>query len=210
MSEILYGQAWSESAQKRLLDIAFVAASLPATVPIVAVSAASLRLEHGESPLFLQERIGRGLGTFTVLKLRTMPYAGDFNDGSQGADDPRASHIGRILRRMTIDEWPQLYNVLCGQMSVVGPRPLIPVDMVNTTKYLTKNQVLAWEDARRVLKPGWFSRFGAVAHTMEPQSPEYFRTRAELDVQYLNEGCLTEDFSIIRSHCGIESRAAKV
>jgi exopolysaccharide biosynthesis polyprenyl glycosylphosphotransferase len=113
-------------ALRRIADVAFVLfLGLPA-LPVMAVAAVLIRLESKGSPIYVQERLGRNKKPFPIYKLRTMRLDAEEGTGavwSQGKDDPRVTRIGRILRRTRIDELPQLWNVLLGHMSVVGPRP---------------------------------------------------------------------------------------
>jgi len=114
------------SGLRRLADVAFaVVLGLP-SLPIVALAALAVRLESPGSPIYVQERLGRDKHPFPIYKIRTMRQDAEAKTGavwSQGKSDPRVTFIGRFLRRSRIDELPQLYNVLRGDMSVVGPRP---------------------------------------------------------------------------------------
>jgi len=126
---------------KRAMDILFVLVSLPVTVPVLAVLVALLALSGG-SPLFGQRRVGRDGRIFTMWKLRTMvPDAEAHLDRHLSRDpalraewdrtqklrhDPRITAAGAILRKTSLDELPQIWNVLRGDMSLVGPRPMLP------------------------------------------------------------------------------------
>lgn len=143
---------------KRGLDIAVALIALVMVAPILAVAAA---LIQGTSPgpvLFRQQRAGRGRAPFGMLKLRTMYVGADddkelfrpFNEMRGGPcfkmrRDPRVTAVGRILRRTSIDELPQLWNVLRGEMTLVGPRPL-PLDEVSDRT--------AAQRVRHSVKPG--------------------------------------------------------
>lgn len=106
---------------KRLLDLAFVAlVALPACV-LLLVCALATMLEDGRPVLLRQTRVGRDGRPFTMFKLRTM--ARDTEPEAEVPDPGRVTRVGRLLRRGSIDELPQLANVLRGEMSVVGPRP---------------------------------------------------------------------------------------
>ena len=107
---------------KRLFDIA--AAGLAAVVlsPVLVGIAAAIRLEDGESPFYVSERIGRDGKPFMFYKFRSMPV-GTATVPSASADGLRVTRIGKWIRRTNVDELPQLYNILRGDMSVVGPRP---------------------------------------------------------------------------------------
>ena len=123
---------------KRALDVfgALVLGAL--TFPVIAAAALAVRLTMGAPVLYRQRRAGRHGLSFTLWKLRTM-------DAAPGPDAARLTHLGRILRALSIDELPQLWNVLRGDMSLVGPRPLLP-------EYLPRYTV---EQRRRhLVRPG--------------------------------------------------------
>jgi lipopolysaccharide/colanic/teichoic acid biosynthesis glycosyltransferase len=109
---------------KRAFDVVVAAGALVATSPIVAVTAVVVRTRLGRPVLFRQRRPGRDGEPFTMLKFRTMT---DERDGSGEflPDADRLTRLGRFLRTSSIDELPELVNVLRGEMSIVGPRPLL-------------------------------------------------------------------------------------
>ncbi|NLU72560.1 exopolysaccharide biosynthesis polyprenyl glycosylphosphotransferase [Streptomyces sp. HNM0575] len=120
------GSGWSW--RKRLLDLALVAPALVVAAPLLAACALAVRLSDGRGVIFRQERVGLGGGPFTLLKFRTLRPA-DENESAtlwSVAGDERMSAVGRLLRRTSLDELPQLWNVLRGDMSLVGPRPERP------------------------------------------------------------------------------------
>ncbi|MGH2874646.1 MAG: sugar transferase, partial [Solirubrobacteraceae bacterium] len=143
---------WVDAAC-RALDVVLAAAALIALAPLLLMIAAVVRLESPGSALFRQTRIGRGLRPFTVNKFRTMRAGVETDshrrfvesliagvlpppvlDGRAGprfklAGDERITRVGRLLRRTSFDELPQLWNVLRGEMSLVGPRPPIPYEV---------------------------------------------------------------------------------
>ena len=126
---------------KRLLDIALVSLTAPVVVLVVALLALVVALEGG-NPFYFQQRVGRGGRIFRMWKLRSMVVDADarFEDyltanpearrewdvNQKLAHDPRITKVGRILRKTSLDELPQLWNVLLGDMSLVGPRPMMP------------------------------------------------------------------------------------
>lgn len=113
---------------KRLVDLALSIIAAPIAVPLVLMSAAAIALESGFPVLYRQQRLGHRGRRFVLLKLRTMPKDAEVASGAvwSRSNDPRATRIGRFLRRTGIDELPQLVNVVLGQMSLVGPRPERP------------------------------------------------------------------------------------
>lgn len=111
------------AAAKRLLDIGASATALVALSPVIGVTAAVVRARMGGPVVFAQRRPGRHEQPFTVYKFRTMTDERDA-DGNLLPDHVRLTALGRFLRKTSLDELPQLWNVLRGDMSLVGPRPL--------------------------------------------------------------------------------------
>ena len=123
----LVTRRWSW-ALKRLVD--FVAASmlLVAALPMLLAVAFAVRVSMGGPVIFHQVRPGRHLRAFTLYKFRTLKD-GHLPDGSILADEDRRTSLGACLRRTRLDELPQLWNVIVGDMSLIGPRPLLPRDL---------------------------------------------------------------------------------
>jgi lipopolysaccharide/colanic/teichoic acid biosynthesis glycosyltransferase len=125
-------------------------------VPLLAMISAIVKLTSRGPVFFRQERIGRGGTTFRMFKFRTMvanadavkPELMEMNEASglfKISDDPRLTRVGRFLRRCSLDELPQLFNVLRGEMSLVGPRPLVPEEDV---------RIEGWQRRRLDVTPG--------------------------------------------------------
>lgn len=110
---------------KRMLDIVVSIVLLALSAPLLMIVAALLRLQIGGPTLFRQHRTGQGGRQFTIVKLRTMTDGRDAR-GNLLPDGQRCSGFGLLVRRASIDELPQLINVLRGDLSLVGPRPLLP------------------------------------------------------------------------------------
>jgi exopolysaccharide biosynthesis polyprenyl glycosylphosphotransferase len=125
---------------KRGFDIAVAVTALIMSLPVVAVAAIAIKVSSRGPVLFRQERVGREGKPFQIMKLRTMVVDAeelliDLLDRNEAAwplfkvrDDPRVTRVGRVLRRLSIDELPQLWNVLRGEMSLVGPRPALAAE----------------------------------------------------------------------------------
>jgi len=138
-AEGLYPRLW-----KRTLDIAFVLMTLPILLPVTLLCALALWIEGGQ-PFYRQKRLGEGGREFSIFKLRTMCRDADavlesyldadpalraeWDRTQKLKNDPRITPVGRIIRRYSIDELPQLINVLKGEMSLVGPRPALPSEV---------------------------------------------------------------------------------
>ncbi|HEY6931720.1 MAG TPA: sugar transferase [Thermoanaerobaculia bacterium] len=128
----------------RPAEAAAALAGLILTAPLIAIASGLILATSGRPVFFRQERVGQGGRLFWICKLRTMrPSRGGLD--VTGSDDPRITRVGRLLRKTKIDEIPQLWNVLKGEMSLVGPRPEVP-------RYVDPRNPL-WEEVLRVL-PG--------------------------------------------------------
>ena len=115
---------------KRLLDLALVVPSLLFLAPLMFAVAAAIRLTSRGPALFRQQRLGRNARVFEALKFRTMTDKPRVPDTIAYTGDPsEVTLVGRILRRTKLDELPQLVNILRGEMSIVGPRPQLPVQL---------------------------------------------------------------------------------
>lgn len=120
-----------KNAGKRVADVVATIALAPAAAVLTGASAIAIKLEDGGPVIYRSTRLGKDMAPFTLFKLRSMSVnAPDVRnaDGStySAADDPRVTKVGRILRKTSIDELPQLINVLRGDMSIIGPRPSPP------------------------------------------------------------------------------------
>lgn len=137
----LFPVGFYRSFGKSVVDIAFVLLVAPIALPMIAVAVVVL-LMQGVQPFYRQARVGRDGRIFQMLKLRTMvpdadrklaaylaehPAArAEWEHKQKLMNDPRVTRLGRLLRKTSMDELPQLWNVLCGDMSIVGPRPMMP------------------------------------------------------------------------------------
>jgi exopolysaccharide biosynthesis polyprenyl glycosylphosphotransferase len=151
-----YGLTSSSEFLKRGMDIAFAAAGLITLGPLIIALALAIKLDSRGPVCFRQRRIGRGGCEFDMLKFRSMvPNADEIKDELRAhneadglfkiSDDPRVTRVGRFLRRTSLDELPQLFNVLKGDMSLVGPRPLVPDEDA---------LIEGWQRRRLAVKPG--------------------------------------------------------
>jgi lipopolysaccharide/colanic/teichoic acid biosynthesis glycosyltransferase len=118
---------------KRTLDLVSAAAGLIVLSPLLAVTACSIKLTSRGPVLFRQVRIGKDGRPFRIVKFRTMIDSSRSAATVTVAGDPRVTAVGAVLRRYKVDELPQLWNVIRGEMSLVGPRPELPVYVANYT-----------------------------------------------------------------------------
>lgn len=115
---------------KRIFDLAFVIPSLIVLAPLMLLISIAIRLTSRGPALFRQERLGRNATTFQALKFRTMTHRQRVPSTIRVHDaDADVTAVGRLLRRTKLDELPQLINVLKGEMSIVGPRPQLPIQL---------------------------------------------------------------------------------
>ncbi|HEY1360102.1 MAG TPA: sugar transferase [Thermoleophilaceae bacterium] len=151
-----YGLTESSQLLKRTMDVLGSAFALVLLSPLLVGIAVAVKLSSPGSVLFRQRRIGRGGEEFWMLKFRTMVAEADEQKASlldlneadglfKIADDPRMTRVGKFLRRLSLDELPQLWNVLRGEMSLVGPRPLVEED---------DERVRGWQRRRLEIPPG--------------------------------------------------------
>lgn len=130
---------------KRLTDILLSVIAVVALSPLLLFTALALKMTQGGSVLFRQTRVGAGKRRFTMYKFRTMVESTDADTAWSKSEDPRRTKLGAILRKTSIDELPQLFNVLKGDMSLVGPRPELPhfVDMfkADVPLYMVRHQI---------------------------------------------------------------------
>ncbi|MCE1162481.1 MAG: sugar transferase [Thiomonas sp.] len=119
---------------KRLFDIVLALLALLLFSPVMLAAALAVWLDSGRPVLFAQMRVGRGTRPFRLFKFRSMVVdAAQRGSHSTAQNDPRITRVGRFLRRSSVDELPQLLNVLRGDMSLVGPRPDVPAQRSNYT-----------------------------------------------------------------------------
>lgn len=120
---------------KRLLDLLLAALALLLLSPLLALTACAVWFADGRPVLFKQQRVGRGGQTFGMYKFRSMvTQAAALGPHYTASDDPRITRVGRWIRRTSLDELPQLFNVLAGEMSLVGPRPDVPAQRADYTE----------------------------------------------------------------------------
>lgn len=189
-------------AIKRSFDVCFSAAMLILLSPLMILTALAVRLDSPGPSIFRQTRVGKDGRLFTFYKFRSM--CADAEDQLEGirdlnekdgpvfkiADDPRITRVGRFIRRTSIDELPQFWNVLKGEMSVVGPRPALPNEVAQYTPYQRR---------RLLMRPGitcyWQTRFNRDAIS--------FDAWMEMDLRYLRDCSVWTDLKLIVKTLGV-------
>jgi exopolysaccharide biosynthesis polyprenyl glycosylphosphotransferase len=183
-------------AMKRSLDLVFSVFLLAMLSPLFVLAAVAIRLTMGNPVFFVQDRVGHNRRIFKIIKFRTMvenaeallPSLRHLNETDGPTfkirDDPRVTRLGKLLRRTSIDELPQLINVLKGEMSLVGPRPL-PIQDYNGFS-------VDWQKKRFSVKPGL-----TCSWQIEGRSDIGFSRWMEMDMEYIEKWSLWLDLKII-------------
>ena len=173
------------SRTKRALDVTVAGAMLALSAPIVGLAALAVRLETPGHPIYRQRRVGLDGHAFEVYKLRTMVSGAEHMGAGMAIDegDSRITRIGALLRRTSIDELPNLVNVLRGEMSLVGPRPTIQVQV---------DQYTDRQRGRLAVRPG-LTDWAQVNGRASLPWPK----RIELDLEYIERASLRMDLRII-------------
>jgi lipopolysaccharide/colanic/teichoic acid biosynthesis glycosyltransferase len=180
---------------KRLFDVCFALVGLVLLAPLLPLVILLIKLDSEGSILFAQRRVGQGGKLFTCYKFRSMVQGAEamkaelaeLNEATGAAfkirEDPRITKVGAFLRRSSLDEVPQLFNVLCGQMSVVGPRPQIPTEV---------ELYEPWQRRRLDVKPG-ITCLWQIAGRSHVGFDEWMR----LDLEYVRRRSLRLDLWIV-------------
>jgi len=169
---------------KQIIDVFITGLAIVALSPLFTVIAIVIKLTSKGPAIFKQERAGKDGKPFLFYKFRTMKIGIDpFGPSPKSATDPRLTKIGRLLREYSLDELPQLFNVLKGDMSIVGPRPLYLSQMAEWSE---------WQKKRLLVKPG-LTGLAQISGRGELILEE----KLELDVKYVETASLWLDFKII-------------
>lgn len=176
---------------RRLFDVVVAGAAMIVTGPVVLAAMAAIRIESPGHPIYRQRRVGRHGREFDVLKLRTMVHGAEgMGAGMAVAEgDPRITRVGALLRRTSIDELPNLVNVLRGDMAIVGPRPTIPVQVAQYTER---------QRGRLAVKPGITGWAQVQGRAALPWSQ-----RIELDLWYIEHRSWRLDLEILKRTVGV-------
>jgi lipopolysaccharide/colanic/teichoic acid biosynthesis glycosyltransferase len=173
------------AAAKRALDVTVAAIVTVLSAPLLAVLALAVRIESPGDPIYRQTRVGRDGEPFSIYKLRTMVSGAEFTGAGLAIDkgDSRITRVGAFLRRYSLDELPNLWNVLRGEMSIVGPRPTVQVQVEQYTDR---------QRGRLAVKPG-ITGWAQVNGRASLPWPE----RIELDLWYVEHVSLRLDLEIL-------------
>jgi sugar transferase (PEP-CTERM system associated) len=194
-SWLIYGNGFEQGSLrtliKRAFDVAAAAVLFTLTIPLMIITALAIRLESPGPVIYRQERVGRAGRLFTVLKFRSMRDDAERDGIARWASavDPRVTRIGRLIRKLRIDELPQLINVLSGEMSFVGPRPERP-NFVTQLK-----EQIPFYDLRHSVKPG-LTGWAQVRYSYGA-SVEDARTKLQFDLYYVKNHSLFLDVLVL-------------
>jgi len=182
--------------RRALIDIPVSLLALLVLSPVLIIIALLIKVTSPGPVMFLQKRTGLGGREFDILKFRSMRAdAGDPSGVKQTtANDHRVTRVGRFIRKSSIDELPQLWNILKGDMSVIGPRPMVYGQLAGGTVY---RQAVPYYDYRHLVRPGlsgWAQANGLRGPTTDIQSA---RRRIDHDCAYVQNASLLLDIRII-------------
>ena len=169
----------------RALDVVVAAVALAFTSPLLALAILAIRLESSGSPIYRQRRVGRDGEPFDLIKLRTMVSGAESIGAGLAVNegDPRITRVGALLRRFSLDELPNLVNVLRGEMAIVGPRPTIQAQV---------DQYTPRQRRRLEVKPGITGWAQVNGRASLP-----WHERIELDVWYVDNRSVPLDLRIL-------------
>jgi lipopolysaccharide/colanic/teichoic acid biosynthesis glycosyltransferase len=159
------------------------------TLPLLPFVALAIKLDDGGPIFLIQERIGKGTKVVRIWKIRSMRSPISDQGKWVTGDDARITRVGKFLRKSRIDELPQLWNVLGGDLSVIGPRP----DICDLGKQLATT--ISYYNIRSTIKPG-LSGWAQVNQEKPPQSLEETRRRLEYDLYYIKHRSFILDVNI--------------
>ena len=169
---------WPHSPLRRALDLALASLMLAVTGPLMIVAAIAVAIESPGHPIFRQRRVGRDGVPFEVYKLRTMVVGAESMGAGLAVDenDKRITRVGDLLRRTSMDELPNLLNVLRGEMSLIGPRPTVQVQVDRyTDRQRRRLEVLpgitGWAQVNGRASLPWSERIELDIHYVEYASP---------------------------------------
>jgi len=194
-SWLIYGDGFAQDATrtfvKRVFDVTLASLLLLLALPVMLVTVVLIFIESGAPVFFLQERIGRGGRPFLCVKFRSMRADAEHDGVARwaSANDSRITRIGRLLRKARIDELPQLFNVLSGEMSLVGPRPERPSFVAGL-----KDQIRFY-DVRHSIKPG-ITGWAQIRYSYG-SSVEDSKRKLQYDLYYVKNHSLALDVLIL-------------
>jgi lipopolysaccharide/colanic/teichoic acid biosynthesis glycosyltransferase len=218
----LRGIEYLQSDSKRRLDlIGGIALADALTSTALVSAAASMAASQSFRPLFTQRRVGQRGKEFDIYKLRSLPDSKVDHDKNTyralGTFDPRANIIGLMLRGSGLDEIPQLWNVIKGDLSLVGPRPVVNTEL-EIFEDIDPTLFNEWHAMRNSTKPGLFGPSQLFRHNYRYNTDEMYRTSMQIDLEYAANATLMKDIRllgafplhIIQANIGVIDNALEV
>lgn len=193
------GPEWIQSREKRRIDLALASAAMAPALPMMLGAAGVVAIADHVNPLFIQERTGRDGSVMRMPKIRTLGTVSETIPAHRGYDDPRATTVGHFLRKQHIDELPQLFLIMSGTMSVVGPRGMVLPDQEATRDELSPTEQKEWIYARQVCRPGLAIPYNA-------DQLYSLHDRAMGDIEYSRTASRKRDWQIL-ADCLLASNA---
>jgi len=182
-------------AEKRVMDIILSLTAIAVLFPVMVIIAASIMIDDFGNPIFIQKRVGKNGKEFWMLKFRSMYKGAEIKrtellrlnqaDGPifKIKNDPRVTAVGKFIRRTSLDELPQLFNILQGSMSIIGPRPFVTYEQKKMNTY---------QSQRLLVKPGLSCYW-----QIRGRSDVNFRDLIELDLKYIQNRGILLDIGLI-------------
>lgn len=195
IAEVYRKKSFVYKVIKRIFDIVLSVLALICLSPLLLITAAAIVLDDGGSPFFVQERMGKDMKKFRFYKFRSMYVGADkklaelLKDNEQSGhafkikNDPRITKVGRFIRRFSIDELPQLVNIIKGDMSIVGPRPILCWQMEEADEH---------DRQRLAVRPGLTCYWQIGGRSKIP-----WEEWVEMDLDYIEDMSLWTDIKII-------------
>ena len=186
-----FRQNWWRNFEKGVIDVVVSFVLLALALPVMVVAAIAIVVESGFPILYRQERVGRGGRTFVIWKFRSMRQDAEADGAARWAQpgDPRVTRVGRFLRKTRIDELPQLFNVLNGELSLVGPRPERPQFVAHLA------EEIPFYNVRHSVKPG-VTGWAQVRYAYGASS-EDAKKKLEYDLYYVKNHTLLLDLLVL-------------
>jgi lipopolysaccharide/colanic/teichoic acid biosynthesis glycosyltransferase len=189
--------SWTASWQKRALDIAVSSMALAVLALPMALIAVAVRLSSPGPAFFVQKRVGREGVLFSIYKFRSMRLSSGAGPGLTRTGDSRITAVGCLLRKLKLDELPQLYNVLRGDMSLIGPRPKLP-------RYAEAHSMPFRPGVTGAATLAFRNEEDLLSHVHPAQLDDFYHrfirpAKTKIDLEYMASATLLSDLRVIRS-----------
>lgn len=195
--EPLQGAAWIESDAKRKFDRKLYRVGLAPSAVVSGIFCSIVFLGDRKSPFFKQTRVGKDGKEFDLYKIRSMDRT-DYMDYTHTLDDPRITRVGKFMRKLALDESPQLFNIRKGHMSFVGPRPLRKHAIDEMREHLDRDEFEDWYEIYTLSRPGLASSFANLGRAEAMGATEIrSKERYKYDLQDFEQASRRNDFRLL-------------